>query len=307
MTQKKPNILFVLLLLVVMHFNVYGQTKGTVKSIQAKNEKKVVFIAGTDSHGKGEHEHNGGSTILAARLKQSIPEIDTVVYHNGWPKDISVLRDADAIVLYCDGGGDHIAIPHLKELDTLAKKGVGFVMIHFTLEVPKETAGDYFKNWIGGYFEINWSVNPVWTATFTNFPNHPITNGVKPFTLKDEWYYHMRFADDTKNITPILKTLPPDSTLNREIGTHSNNQYVKEDVLVKKQPQTMAWAYNRPGGGRGFGFTGGHVHANWKNDNFRMLVLNAIAWTANVKIPKNGIQSETPTQNEIDSSSKHVN
>jgi hypothetical protein len=45
-------------------------------------------------------------------------------------------------------------------------------------------------------------------------------------------------------------------------------------------PQVTAWAYERPGGGRGFGYTGGHYHANWDNANALELVLNAIEWVA---------------------------
>ena len=33
-------------------------------------------------------------------------------------------------------------------------------------------------------------------------------------------------------------------------------------------------------GGRGFGYTGGHFHANWQDDSARRLVLNAIEWVA---------------------------
>ena len=39
----------------------------------------------------------------------------------------------------------------------------------------------------------------------------------------------------------------------------------------------MAWAYERPDGGRGFGFTGFHKYANLENDSFRTLLLNAVA------------------------------
>ncbi|MCX6917466.1 MAG: hypothetical protein NT167_31270, partial [Verrucomicrobia bacterium] len=44
------------------------------------------------------------------------------------------------------------------------------------------------------------------------------------------------------------------------------------------------------GGGRGFGFTGGHFHRNWANDNYRKVVLNAILWTAKVEVPANGVE-----------------
>ncbi len=34
------------------------------------------------------------------------------------------------------------------------------------------------------------------------------------------------------------------------------------------------WAVERPNGGRGFGFTGGHFHDNWGNADFRKTILN---------------------------------
>ena len=56
----------------------------------------------------------------------------------------------------------------------------------------------------------------------------------------------------------------------------------------------------RPDGGRGFGFTGGHWHRNWANENFRKLVLNAIAWTAKAVIPADGISSDSVTEADLD-------
>jgi type 1 glutamine amidotransferase len=53
----------------------------------------------------------------------------------------------------------------------------------------------------------------------------------------------------------------------------------------------MMWAVERPDGGRGFGFTGGHDHDNWANDAFRKVVLNAIVWVAKGNVPAAGIES----------------
>jgi type 1 glutamine amidotransferase len=49
--------------------------------------------------------------------------------------------------------------------------------------------------------------------------------------------------------------------------------------------------FDRPGGGRGFGFTGGHYHKNWADPDFRKLVLNAIVWIAGADVPADGIES----------------
>ena len=64
--------------------------------------------------------------------------------------------------------------------------------------------------------------------------------------------------------------------------------------------EVVAWCRVRPDGGRGFGFTGGHVHWNWANDNFRKVVLNGIAWVAKIEIPPGGIPSPRPTFEELE-------
>ena len=64
-------------------------------------------------------------------------------------------------------------------------------------------------------------------------------------------------------------------------------------------PEHMAWVYERPGGGRGFGFTGGHFHWNWGYDSFRTVVLNGIVWTAGLEVPAGGVPSKTPTYEEL--------
>ena len=262
----------------------------------AQNEspakKKIAFVAGNPSHGYGAHEHKAGCMLLAEALNASGLPVQAVVYSYGWPKDPSVLEDAATIIIYSDGGGGHPFNAHLAELDRLMKKGVGMVAIHYGVEVPKGDSGNAFLDWTGGYFETNWSVNPHWTANYKVFPSHPITRGVKPFNVNDEWYYHMRFREE--GVTPILTDLPPKETLTRPDGPHSGNPAVREAV-AKGEAQHMAWARERQDGGRGFGFTGGHDHWNWGNDNFRKLVLNAIAWTAGVEPPQDGVSSKPLT------------
>ena len=52
------------------------------------------------------------------------------------------------------------------------------------------------------------------------------------------------------------------------------------------------WTFDRPDGGRSFGFTGGHKHVNWSNDNWRKVVLNAMLWIAKADVPANGVESK---------------
>jgi len=264
---------------------------------QQGDKKKIVLIAGRRSHGYGSHEHNAGCLLLAKCLEQNVPNLETVVYRNGWPKEEGALEGADAIVIFCDGGGGHVVNPHLQEVDKLMKQGVGLACLHYGVEVPKGKQGDCVKDWIGGYFETHWSVNPHWTAEFEDFPKHPITRGVKPFVMNDEWYYHMRFVDDMKGVTPILTAVPPDSTRQRRDGPHSGNPTVR---ARKGMAEHVAWARVRPDGGRGFGFTGGHWHWSWACDSFRRVVLNAIVWIAGIEVPEGGVPSKTPSFEELE-------
>ncbi|MGE9271658.1 MAG: ThuA domain-containing protein [Verrucomicrobiales bacterium] len=264
---------------------------------KAAEPRKVVFLAGKPSHGYGAHEHRAGSLLLSSQLnKHASDRIRSEVHlAKDWPENAKVIEDADAIVFYCDGGKRHLANEHLDGLDVKLKDGCGLACLHYGVETTKGRSGDKFLEWMGGYFEPGWSVNPHWEADFKTLPEHPITRGVEPFKIRDEWYFHMRFVPEMKGVTPILSAHPPAETMSRKDGPHSGNPAVREAVR-KKEIQHVAWAYERPDGGRGFGFTGGHFHKNWANDNFRTIVLNAITWVAKAEVPEGGIPSDAITE-----------
>jgi type 1 glutamine amidotransferase len=249
-------------------------------------KKRVVFLAGPPSHGYGAHEHHAGCVLLAKHLEQAMPNFEVKVYKHEWPADPKAFEGADCVVMYSDGGGGHPVMSHLKEIDALADKGVGIVCLHYAVEIPKGEPGDKFLKWIGGYFETDWSVNPHWVAKFEKLPEHPVSRGVKPFEIEDEWYYHMRFRPEMKGVTPILSAIPPASTLSRPDGPHSGNPHVRKEAGL---PQHVAWASENESGGRGFGFTGGHDHWNWGQNDFRRVVLNAIVWCSHGEVPANGV------------------
>jgi type 1 glutamine amidotransferase len=209
-----------------------------------------------------------------------------------------------------DGGAHHEAVQdggkRLAKIDEWAKRGVGIGCMHYGVEVVADQAGAQFKRWIGGYYENMYSCNPEWEPNFTSFPKHPITRGVQPFQIKDEWYFNMRFTDgytadgaaekDGTKFVPILVAKPSDQVRNGPYvapkGPYAHIQ------AAAGRPEAMMWAVERPDGGRGFGFTGGHFHDNWANDNFRKVVLNALVWVAKGEVPPNGIESHV-TQEDI--------
>ena len=260
----------------------YDQS-GVPLEVEPKDPKaiKIILVAGRQSHGPGDHEFFAGCAILMKLLAQT-PNVAPVMVRDGWPKNEKIFEGAKAVVFYMDGGGGHPIIQkgHKEAVQKLMDDGVGFVNIHYAVEYPKSQS-DHVLDWLGGYYETGFSTNPHWMADFKTLPEHPISRGVKPFAIQDEWYFNIRFDPSMKGITPILKAIPPDN--------------VRRTEAAKMHPgreEIVAWALERGNGGRSFGFTGGHTHKNWGDENFRRLVVNAILWSAKVEIPKEGAKVE---------------
>ncbi|MBM4097664.1 MAG: ThuA domain-containing protein [Planctomycetes bacterium] len=263
---------------------------GTQPVAAEPKAKKLVLIAGTPSHPPGMHEHNAGVQLFHQCLK-GINGLEVSFVLNGYPKDDSILDTADGILCYADGGKGHPLIQgeRLARLGKLLEKGVGLFCLHFGVEVPKGPAGDTFRDWIGGCYEHEFSCNPMWKADFTELPKHPITSGVKPFAIHDEWYFNMRFRPEMKGVTPILTATPTDATRDGPyVYPKGPYKHIQE---AKGRAEHLMWATDRKGGGRGVGFTGGHFHKNWADDNFRKLVLNALLWISKVDVPADGMAS----------------
>ncbi len=261
--------------------------------------KKIVFVADPGTHGpKGNHEFTVGAMFMARTLNANYPKCYAVVHSSKqWPKDLS---HADAIVVLLNHGRSAVN-PAVKEA---VERGAGFMAIHYGVEVDKGAQGEAFLKWMGGYFEPSWSVNPHWTAKIDKIPVHETTRGVKPFAIKDEWYYHMRFAEGMKGVTPILSAVPDASTITSrwkggKAEAHAGNQAALDEVKAGK-PQHLAWAYVRPDGGRGFGFTGYHHLSNLENDSFRTVLLNGAAWVAKLEVPANGVPSRSLNRDDLD-------
>src|SRR5581483_11915004 len=95
-------------------------------------------------------------------------------------------------------------------------------------------------------------------------PSHLITAGIKPFRIKDEFYYRLKFAKSDR-LRPVLR------------------------VPIGGQEETVAWAWERPDGGRSFGFSGLHFHDNWRRPEYRRLVTQAVLWSVKLPVPKDGL------------------
>jgi type 1 glutamine amidotransferase len=251
-------------------------------------ESKIVFLYGAKSHRSGDHEFKAGCHLLAKHLnKQTAANVKAVVI-SGWPKDESVLDDAAAVVIYCDGTK---VIKHgWAKMDALTKKGVGVMLMHYGVHPDIKDGEKYFKPWIGGYFKNGESVNPFWAAKITPLAGHPTAQGVEPIHTIDEFYMNLEYS---KRMIPLGLATPTKKNLQR-----INNLWTKGGAAAFGTPQALLWGIQRENG-RGAGFTGGHKHNNWALDGYRQIVLNTIVWVAGVDVPKGGVPTYKVTEDEL--------
>ncbi len=292
-----PVPLLVLLVVAVL-VSVAGIAARTA---QGKPSKQIVLIAGRPSHPAGMHEFRAG-VMLFQKALAATPGLTVQVHFNGWPTrtvdgqvvdDSAALDAADAVLIYADGGRNHPAIQgdRIKVIDALAARGVGLGFAHYGVEVPAGPPGEAMHRWVGGFYENLYSVNPMWKPPFEKFPTHPVTRGVQPFATHDEWYFNMRWTADPAakaRITPLLVATPSEEVRK---GPYVSPKGPYDHIIADSgKAETMMWVYERPDGGRSFGFTGGHTHIHWGDRNQRKVMLNALLWLAKVEVPARGVE-----------------
>jgi type 1 glutamine amidotransferase len=101
--------------------------------------------------------------------------------------------------------------------------------------------------------------------------------------MLDEFYYNIRFRSSDRRLVPIVSVPALESNL--------------------PNGKVVAWAVQRVDGGRGFGTTTGHYYANWKNADYRKLILNAIVWASGAEVPAQGVESRFYPDDEV---TKHL-
>ena len=128
-------------------------------SAYAEEPKSILFIAGTPSHGAGEHEHHDGCKVLAKALDDSGLNLKTAIHYDTWP-DSTACEGVDAVAIYSDGDQKHIALGHEAELQALSDRGVGIVCLHYCVDGEPGLLNETLLNVIGGYYDETQSINP---------------------------------------------------------------------------------------------------------------------------------------------------
>ena len=237
---------------------------------------KIVILAGSPSNKAGQHEYFAGGAMLADWLRK-VPGVHPVLAADGWPQNEQIFAEAKAVVVFADGG---VKLPFLAsarwaKVKSLVAGGAGFVMLHQAVDVP-EAYADELKSWLGAVWKKDIGCRGHWDMEFSPTASHASLRGVEPFAAPlDGWLYNLHFAE--KGITPLLTGLVPDkSRTTEDAKAHTG------------RAEVIAWAYDRPSGGRSFAFTGCDLHKNWQVESQRRFVVNGILWSAGIEVPTAG-------------------
>jgi type 1 glutamine amidotransferase len=111
-----------------------------------------------------------------------------------------------------------------------------------------------------------WSAAPIKSE-------HPILCGITPWVYEQEEFF-------------FKETMPPDPR--------------RTPLLAVTRPagdaETVSWAVEREGGGRGFVFTGSDFHKNMEILQHRRMLLNGVLWAARIEIPGGGASCSVPEE-----------
>ena len=239
----------------------------------AEGPKKVLLLGQKRDHPPKTHEYMAGLRVLEKSL-QGIRGLKLTIHKadEPWPEGPELLKDADGVVLYLGEGArwEQADPKRLKALQELAARGGAIVGVHWAIGAKDAKYIPRHLELMGG---CHGGPDRKYTFVETDLKvvdrRHPITLGIRDFRLEDEYYYQLKFAKKGKVLPLIHATL-------------------------EGKPETVAWAFERPDGGRSFGFSGMHYHRNWGIPACRRLVAQGLLWTLKMPIPKAGLAVEVP-------------
>lgn len=242
-------------------------------------QRLLLIGQGPDgSHAPTTHEYFAGVQLVGKMLRaQPNLELVPIRADGHWDDGPQLLERADAAVLFVAEGAKWLSAnsERLTAFQNLAKRGGGLIALHWATGTKTAEPIEPFARLFGGChggpdrkFKIL-SVTPELAVA-----SHPILRGVQPSEVHEEFYFALKFAaknggitvsESESAVTPLLR-IPTDD-----------------------EKRTVAWCWERPDGGRSFGFTGLHFHDNWKHESYRRLIAQAALWTLKRDIPTNGL------------------
>ena len=235
----------------------------------AESKRLLIVGQGPDGHPPTTHEFMAGANVLAELLKsQKNLQITVVNADEPWADGPKLIDAADGIAMFVTQGAQWMQTDPQRHaaLKRLAARGGAIVALHWSVGAKdaKYIQGqlDLLGATRGGpqrkYLVLSTELKRV-------VPNHPILHGVSDIKVHDEIYYAL---DRVPGIQPLFTS------------------------HIEGKDEMAAWSWERPDGGRSFGFVGLHFHANWQLQEYRRFVVQGMLWSLKLPIPPGGVSTE---------------
>ncbi len=236
---------------------------GPISSAAAEPKTLLLVSQSPDNHPPGTHEYAKGIELLAGLLgPTSGLKIRIANGDEPWHDGPGLLESADGVVLFLSEGALWTqAEPRRSQaLSRLAARGGGLVALHWAMGTRAAEPIEPFLMLFGGcHGGADRKYQVVDAQLRIAEGAHAITAGLHDFRVRDEFYYQLKFVKVSPGIHPLLQT------------------------TIDGQNETVAWSWERPDGGRSFGFSALHFHDNWTLPQYRKLITQAVLWT--LKLP----------------------
>lgn len=243
----------------------------------ARPQRVLLCSQQPDGHPKTTHEYAAGLRILKHLLdRQPGLEVRIAQADSPWADGPLLLESADAAVLFLSEGARWVSEDpaRLAAFQELARRKGGLVCIHWAMGTRTAEPIPAFVSLFGGchggpdrkYKFLQTDLRPAAKP-------HPITAGVPPIHVDDEFYYRLKFPADRTGWSSVL------------------------EAEIEGSWETVGWAWQRPDGGRSLGFSGLHRHANWSETAYRRSIVQGVLWSLGRDIPPAGV--EVPLESEL--------
>ncbi|MBS0260982.1 MAG: ThuA domain-containing protein [Planctomycetes bacterium] len=245
--------------------------------VAVADDSRLILLLGQgpDGHPLATHEYFAGLRIL----KKCLDRVDgvhaeIVSADEPFQQGPELLDKAHGAVLFLSEGAKWLQhdAARLEAFQRLAARGGALSGLHWGIGCRDAQPIDKYVALFGachGGPDRKFAV--VTTRTELATPDHPILTGVSSVSLEDEFYYRLKLSKSNSAITPLLR------------------------VGIEGEAHMVSWAWDRPDGGRSFGFTGLHFHRNWSEPSYRRLVAQGVLWTLKLPIPTEGLNVDIST------------
>jgi type 1 glutamine amidotransferase len=244
-----------------------GQGGGIQQSPFSTPPVRIFLYAGLKTHAEGQHDYPQFLADWSKLLMNRNAIVDGGLH---FPSEKELLN-TDVVVIY-KGDAGYMSMEDRANLDAYTRRGGGIVSIHDSLCGPNPIE---FADIVGGakkHGETNFTLEANIPYTIVD-KEHPITQGMTDFAIKDEAFYLMTWSKAPE--VHVLATAVIDATPTAKQSGHAG-ETVPQIWTYEKQltPAPTGQPY------RAFVWMQGHFYANFTNPQIQPMLLRGIAWAA---------------------------